>query len=172
MWVLCWQRSTHAPFAQRRTRGSRNKLHRCAYSGCDKTFYMRHTLLRHQTKKHGRSPRMRWQFPALDAIHTLLAPTGTHASLPTLEAAGSAAWRDSGELTRADVIDVTSRRQITADADVAQSARCDVTSYARWRRSSVVTSDTTPWRQSSDTTWRQTPRRDVRHHVTRPRLHT
>jgi len=33
-----------------------SKSHQCDYPGCDKKFYERRTLLRHQTKKHGRTP--------------------------------------------------------------------------------------------------------------------
>lgn len=38
----------------RRTRYSQDKPWACEYSNCNHSFYERHTLLRHQTLKHGR----------------------------------------------------------------------------------------------------------------------
>ncbi|KAI0239085.1 hypothetical protein LSAT2_010150 [Lamellibrachia satsuma] len=49
----------------RRPRDARDKPHHCTYPNCNKAFYVRHSLLRHQTDKHGRAAMRRagsfWQ---------------------------------------------------------------------------------------------------------------
>jgi len=46
----------------RRSPATRDKPHRCDYPGCDKSFFERQSLLRHQTFKHGRAARRRCRF--------------------------------------------------------------------------------------------------------------
>ena len=45
----------YTPMRYRRPSDARDKPHVCNYPNCGKAFYERHSLLRHQTLKHGRA---------------------------------------------------------------------------------------------------------------------
>ncbi|KAI0222079.1 hypothetical protein LSAT2_026681, partial [Lamellibrachia satsuma] len=59
---ISWSSDLSKPM--RRSVAGMDKRFLCNYSGCDKAFYDRKNLLRHQTLKHGRKPvvtRMRFK---------------------------------------------------------------------------------------------------------------
>ena len=49
----------------RRSADARNKPHVCSYHGCDASYYYSHDLRKHETAKHGRKPKPRFNLTQL-----------------------------------------------------------------------------------------------------------
>ena len=84
----------HTQMPLRRSIQARDKPYVCHYTGCKSSFFYLHHLRRHETNKHGRTPRPRSAYPShLDTFQL---------SLPSSETTGSSVAIHSSEVHHAN----------------------------------------------------------------------